>query len=133
MPDLVTKVNPPTLPDAPAIGYSQISVCDPGKLVFISGQVARQSDGSPVPEGLSAQATVAMGNVVRALEAVGATVANITSMRMYLVNPSEEDFSTVIPSLQPFFGNVIPTFTAIGVTALAENALKIELEATAVT
>ncbi len=132
MPNQVTKVNPPTLPDAPSMGYSQISVCKPGKLVFISGQVAWRPSGEPVPESLPEQADIAMANVVHALEAVKASVENVTSMRMYLVNPSQEDFTAVVPALQKYFGDVIPTFTALGVTALGGEGLKIELEATAV-
>jgi len=129
----VSKVNPNSLPDAPSMGYSQISVCDPGKLVFISGQVAWQPDGSPVPESLHDQARIAMGNVIKALEAVEAGPQNITSIRMYIVNPSQEDFYGIAPVLSEFMGGVIPTFTALGVTALGGEGLKIELEVTAVT
>lgn len=132
MPITVEKVNPPTLPDAPAMGYSQISVCEPGKLVFISGQVAWTPDGAPVPDSLHDQARIAMGNVVKALAAVGAEPANITSIRMYVVNPGPEDFYSVAPVLSEFMDGVIPTFTALGVTALGGEGLKIELEVTAV-
>ena len=132
MSTVISKVNPPTLPDAPSLGYSQISVCTPGKMVFISGQVAWRVDGTPVPDDLEAQAEIAITNVVHALDAVGATVANITSVRMYLVNPTLEDFQSVAPVLKPFFGDVIPTFTAVGVTLLGGEGLKIELEVTAV-
>jgi enamine deaminase RidA (YjgF/YER057c/UK114 family) len=128
----VQKINPPTLPDAPAMGYSQISVCEPGKLVFISGQVAWQPDASSVPEDLQTQTEIAMSNVSHALDAVGATVENITAMRMYVVNPTEEDFGVVGAALRPFFGDVIPTLTALGVASLYTQHLKIELEVTAV-
>lgn len=132
MPDLVTKVNPPTLPDALAMGYSQISTCTPGKLVFISGQVAWRPDGSPVPEDLCAQAEIAMANVVHALDAVEATPENITSVRMYVVNPEPDDWMKVAEAITPFFNGVTPCFTAIGVTALGGPGLRIELEVTAV-
>ncbi len=128
----VQKINPSTLPDAQAMGYSQISVCKPGKLIFISGQVAWRPDGSPVPESLSEQAAIAMGNVVRALEAVDAGVENITSIRMYIVEPELSDFAAVVPSLRAYMGNTLPTFTALGVTMLGGEGLKIELEVTAV-
>ncbi|MEO0870440.1 MAG: RidA family protein [Pseudomonadota bacterium] len=132
MPNIVQKINPPTLPDAPSMGYSQISVCEPGKLVFISGQVAWQPDGSPVPDDLIDQATIAMGNVIKALEAVEAGPENITSIRMYIVNPALDDFMRVAPALSSYMGETIPTFTALGVTNLGGEGLKIELEATAV-
>lgn len=132
MPQVVSKVNPPTLPDAPSMGYSQIATCAPGTLVFISGQVAWQPGEPDVPNSLEEQARVAMGNVVRALDAVGASVENVTSMRMYVVNPTPEDFYAPAPVLREFFGDVLPTFTAVGVTALGGEGLRIELEATAV-
>ena len=132
MPDLVTKVNPPTLPDSVSLGYSQISTCAPGKLVFISGQVAWRRDGSPVPTDLAEQAEIAMANVVHALEAVDATLANITSVRMYVVDPTPDEFMTAARAVMPFFGDVVPTFTAIGVTALGGDGLRVELEVTAV-
>ena len=73
-----------------------------------------------------------MGNVVRALDAVGATVENIRSIRMYLVNPENEYSLAPVPALQSYFGTTIPAFTALGVTRLGGEGLKIELEATAV-
>lgn len=132
MPRVPEKLNPSSLPDAPSMGYSQITVCEPGKMVFISGQVAWTPDGDPVPEDLHEQTVIAMGNVVKALDTVGATVENVTSMRMYLVNPSDEDFLVPAPALRQFFGETIPTFTALGVTRLGGEGLRIELEATAV-
>ncbi|MEO1658814.1 MAG: RidA family protein [Pseudomonadota bacterium] len=128
----VKRVNPATLPDAGAMGYSQITTCKPGKLVFISGQVAWQVDGAPVPDDLLDQARIAMGNVIKALEAVKAGPKNITSIRMYIVNPSPEDFYSVTPVLIDAMEGIQPTFTALGVSALAGEGLKIELEVTAV-
>lgn len=75
---------------------------------------------------------MAMQNVVHALDAVGGAVANITSLRMYIVDPTLEDFQAVVPVIRPFFGDIVPTFTALGVTMLGGENLKIELEATAV-
>ena len=132
MSQLIRKVNPPTLPDAPSLGYSQITVCDPGKLVFISGQVAWTPDGAAVPESLIHQADIAMGNVVKALAAVNATVENITSIRMYIVNPTHEEMYEPVPVLQKYLGETLPTFTLLGVSALGGEGLRVEIEVTAV-
>ncbi|MEM1105146.1 MAG: Rid family hydrolase [Pseudomonadota bacterium] len=128
----IDKVNPPSLPDAPAMGYSQITVADPGRLIFMSGQVAWTPDGAPPPDALYDQAKIAMENVIKGLEAVEAGPQNITSIRMYVVNPSTEDFHSVAPVLSEFMEGALPTFTALGVNALAGEGLKIELEVTAV-
>lgn len=132
MPVTLEKINPPTLPNAPAMGYSQITVVEPGKLVFISGQVAWRPDGSAPPDTLEEQARVAMGNLVHALEAAGGGVENIAAMRIYVVDLKPEHTTTALPVLQSFLGGVIPTMTVVGVTGLAAADLKIEIEATAV-
>ena len=77
MTDPITRMNPPTLPDAGSIGYSQISVVEPGRLAFISGQVAVHADGSPAPDDLAGQAKLAAENVRKALEAAGAAPGDI--------------------------------------------------------
>src|SRR5690606_8474915 len=40
MADAIKRVNPETLPDAGRAGYSQISIVEPARLAFVSGQVA---------------------------------------------------------------------------------------------
>lgn len=128
----IQKINPDSLPDAPAMGYSQITLADPGTLIFLSGQVARTPNGEPVPEALNDQARIAMGNVMKGLNAVGTGPQNITSIRMYLVDPEPHDFYNVAPVFAEFMDGVLPTFTALGISALAGEGLKIELEVTAV-
>ena len=133
MPVSLEKINPPTLPDAPSIGYSQITVAEPGgKLVFISGQVAWRRDGGAVPGALEEQTRIAMQNLVHALEAVGGTVANLAAMRIYIVDLEPQHTETLLPVMKGFMGDVLPTMTVVGVTALAATDLKIEIEATAV-
>ena len=46
MSNAIVRMNPATLPDAGKVGYSQISIANPGRLAFISGQVAWSADGS---------------------------------------------------------------------------------------
>jgi enamine deaminase RidA (YjgF/YER057c/UK114 family) len=132
MTQVVEKLNPDTLPDAPSMGYSQISICSPGRQIFISGQVAWQRDGTPVPENTIEQTKIAMENVKKALDAAGAKIENVTSVRLYLVQPSLNDFSVVGATLMPFFEGTKPTSTALGVTALGGDGLKVEIEVTAV-
>ena len=52
----LTRLNPPALSDASRLGYSQITVMEPGRLAFVSGQVGAPPGGGDVPEGLAAQA-----------------------------------------------------------------------------
>ena len=125
------RLNPPDMPDAGAMGYSQITVCDPGQLVFMSGQVAWSADGSPPPEGLVEQAEIATANVLRGLGAVGCGPEDVTSIRLYLENPAPEDYNSVYPILMRALKGVKPTITALGVTSLGGTGLKVEIEVTA--
>lgn len=51
----IVRLNPSTLPNAADMGYSQVSIVAPGRLAYISGQVAWQANGEPVPNDLAAQ------------------------------------------------------------------------------
>lgn len=132
MPVVLQKINPPTLPDAPAIGYSQITVVEPGKMVFISGQIASRRDGGPTPDSLEDQTEIAMRNLAHALESVGGTMENVAAMRVYVVDLKPEHTGEAFAVMKRFLGDVLPTMTVVGVTALAAAQYKIEIEATAV-
>lgn len=128
----IEKVNPPTLPDAPSFGYSQITVAEPGKMAFIAGQVALRPGGGRPPEGLEDQTRIAMQNLVHALEAVGGGVGNLVAMRIYIVDLQPDDTEALMKGAGAFLGDVLPTMTVVGATGLAVAGLKIEIEATAV-
>lgn len=77
MPQSVARLNPPSLPNAAELGYSQITTVEPGRLAFVSGQVAQRPDGEPVPDGLVEQARSVTTNAKAALEAIDATPRDI--------------------------------------------------------
>ncbi|NNC73463.1 MAG: RidA family protein [Sphingomonadaceae bacterium] len=128
----ITKINPDTLPDAGSLGYTQVVTSPPGTLIFCSGQVALDRDGTPVPEDLAEQSRIAAGNVKLALEAAGATPGDITAMRLYIVDLDPEKMAAVGSALPALFGGSAPAATAIGVTSLADPDYKVEIEVTAV-
>jgi len=131
MPD-IAQINPDTLPDAPAMGYSQITTVTPGKMIFISGQVAWAPNGTPPPATLAEQAAMAADNLGKALTAAGATPKNIVSARMFIVDYSPEKGEEAGPPVMALFNGHICAFTAVGVTSLASPDLLIEIEAIAV-
>lgn len=68
----ITLINLEGLPTVDL--YRQVSVATGSKLVFISGQVARDADGVKVGDGdLAAQVEQCYLNVATALAAAGAT------------------------------------------------------------
>lgn len=130
MAETIERTNSLTLPDAAAMGYSQISVGGPGRLAVISGQVAWSRDGTPPPEGFADQVRIAGANLLGALEALGAGPADIVLLRVHLVRPEAEDWAAVGDVLRPMMGGVMPSVTGIGVFSLAAPDLRGEIEAT---
>lgn len=124
----ITRLNPASLPDAGTAGYSQISIVEPGRLAFISGQVAWRRDGEAVPETLAEQASIVVGNARAALAAVGATPKDLVIARVYLVDLTSERMDVLMPHLHALFDGAQPSLTGVGVAALASRELQLEIE-----
>lgn len=124
----LTRLNPPSLPDAGTAGYSQISIVEPGRLAFISGQVAWRADGKPVPDTLAGQAEVVVSNARAALEAVGASAKDLVMVRVYLVDLTPDRVESLWPHLHALFDGTQPSLTGVGVAALASPELQLEIE-----
>lgn len=128
MTNSIVRLNPPTLPDAGEVGYSQISIVEPGRMAFVSGQVAWRPNGEAVPEGLSDQMSVVSVNARTALDAVGATPHDVVIARIYVVNLTPERLEEVMPPFLATFDGAQPCVTGVGVEALAAPDLQVEME-----
>jgi enamine deaminase RidA (YjgF/YER057c/UK114 family) len=124
--------SPPTLP--PPTGYSHIAKVNKGTLVYIAGQVSSDASGKLVGEGdLEAQAERVFANVKLAVEAAGATMADIVKMNTYIVasvDPAE------VPKMRAvrgrYFGSAPPpASTLVYVSRLAQPGWLIEVEVVA--
>lgn len=124
----ITRINPASLPDSRAMGYSQISVVEPGRMAYISGQVAWQANGEPVPADLAAQMQIVSRNALSALEAVGASPNDVVLARVYVVNLTPERLEALMPPFISTFQGAQPCVTGIGVQALAAPELQVEME-----
>jgi enamine deaminase RidA (YjgF/YER057c/UK114 family) len=130
MAQAITRLNPPTLPDAGNMGYSQISIVEPGRMAYISGQVAWRPDGQPPPTDLVEQLKIVATNAKAALDALGATPHDIVIARCFMVDLSPETLALVFPPLLELFDGAKPCITGVGVASLAAPELKVELELT---
>lgn len=128
MKEPITRLNPSTLPDAGKMGYSQISIVEPGRMAYISGQVAWRANGEPPPESLIEQMKIVAVNAKAALNAVGASPADVAIARIYMVNLTPERLEAVMPAFLATFEGAQPCVTGVGVAALAAPDLQIEME-----
>ena len=131
----VELVNPEGLPKAEA--YAQVGVATGSRTVYVSGQVARTADGAPVgPGDLAAQVEQAYTNVLTALAGVGASVEDVAKLTIYLVDLTPDKMGTFITGIgrvvERLGINPIRPATLIGVAALAEPDMLVEIEAVAV-
>ncbi len=124
----IDRMNPPALPDASKVGYSQISIAHPGPLAFVSGQVAWHPDGTPAPASLAEQTAVVVKNLRAALEALQATTDDIVQMRIYATDLNSETQEIAMTEIMRFLDGAQPSLTGIGVAALADPELQIEVE-----
>lgn len=124
----LTRLNPKSLPDASAIGYSQITTVEPGRLAFISGQVAWRPDGEPAPDSLAEQAKLVVKNAKAALDAISAAPEDLVMVRVYMTDWTPERMEELMPHLLALFDGAQPSLTGIGVAALAGPDLQLEVE-----
>lgn len=84
-----------------------------GGFVFVSGQVPRDPvTGELVGDDVESQTRQVIANVQRALEAAGASLADVVSVVVYLANIDDWGrFNTAYKALMP---NPYPTRTAVG-------------------
>jgi reactive intermediate/imine deaminase len=117
---------------APMGPYVQVTVAPPGgRLVFCSGAVAFGPDGSVVGEGdVAAQTRQVMENLRVALEAAGATFADVVKITNYVVDVSE--YPKVAPVREEYLTPPYPASSMVEVRALMIPELLIEIEAIAV-
>jgi len=128
MKNSIIRLNPSTLPNAGEIGYSQISIVEPGRMAYISGQVAWRPNGEPAPQSLAEQMGIVSVNAKAALEAIGATTYDIVIARIYVVNLTPERLEEIMPPFIATFEGAQPCVTGVGVQALAAPDLQVEME-----
>jgi enamine deaminase RidA (YjgF/YER057c/UK114 family) len=124
--------SPATLP--PPTGYSHVAKVSKGTLVYIAGQVSSDASGKLVGEGnFEAQVEQVFKNVKLALEAAGATMADIVKLNTYLVAEVSQDELPKMRAIRDRHLNKDkpPASTLVVVSRLARPGWLIEIEAVA--
>lgn len=131
----ITLVNLEGLPQVDI--YRQVSVATGSKLVFVAGQVAVDAAGGTVGAGdLAAQVEQCYLNIGTALAGVGGSFADVAKLTVYLVDWTPDKMALFVEGVTRASAKLgvtpLPPLTGIGVAALSEPDLLVEVEATAV-
>ncbi len=116
-------------------GFSQVVTASAGKLAFIAGQGAFDSNLKLVGEGdLHAQTLQAFSNLRVALAAVGAGPEDVVSSNMYVVGMDADAVDTFTRAMnEALDGKAFPpnASTMLGVQNLALGGMLVEISAIA--
>lgn len=115
-------------PWEPVVGYSR--AVRVGARVVVAGTVAQWPDGRTVDPDPAAQARRCFTIIGDALEAAGASFADVVRTRVYLVDAG--DFTPVSEVHGEIFRDIRPANTTLVVAALLNPAWKVEIEVEAI-
>ncbi len=105
-----------------------------GNFVFLSGQVALDSDGNVIGKGdLRAQTRQVFENISAILAKAGCTLNDVVRMTTYFTCPLDMQMSQEYFDVRrEFFKGHRPASTGVQVTALVEKDLLLEVEVMAI-
>ena len=119
--------------DGDQVLYSQVMVVEVGgtRQIFIAGQTARDKGGDCVGKGdMRLQMEQVGRNIKDALEAAGATLADVVKTTTY-VTDMDEYFKHQDVRMK-FFAQALPTSTTVQVSRLSRPEFMVEIEVIAI-
>ncbi|WP_083851095.1 RidA family protein [Pusillimonas noertemannii] len=128
---VITRGDPAGLANVrKTIYHHYVRVDQPASLIFLSGQLARDSDGKLVGAGdMAEQTRQCIRNMQTVLETAGGTLEDIVSIVVYTTDVRQ--FKEIVAARMEFFKNKLPTSTIVEVNHLADPGLLIEFQAIA--
>ena len=120
----IVRVTSPEVPEPPAGTWSNGRVAN--GLAYIAGMTAR---GAEATGDEYVQAKAIFGKIRRLVEAAGGTMADVVKVTIFVTDIARRE--QVWRARREFFAGNFPASTLVQVAALADPALKVEIEAVA--
>jgi enamine deaminase RidA (YjgF/YER057c/UK114 family) len=112
--------------------FSQVAVAEGDRIVFISGQTARDETSKILHVGdVRKQTEKVLQNLKVAIESAGGSMADIAKITTYVVGLKPDDRVWIGEMVKQHFPKP-PAHTLVGISALAAPELLVEIEAIAV-
>ncbi len=129
----INRGNPPDFKNVRAGVYSHyVRVDQPKSLIFVSGQLSRDGNGSQVGAGsMLEQTRQCLRNLELNLRAAGAGMSDVVWTTVYTVDMRE--LREIVAAREEFSdASCLPTSTMVEVSHLSEPGLLVEIQAIAV-
>lgn len=127
-----TYLNPPDSPTPKS--YHHVVTTKPGRMIFLSGQVAFDSNRHIVGKNdVVAQTYQAMLNLITAVETGGGQNSDIVQITTHVVDYDPNQLEDITGKIAEFFEpECLPTNTLVGIVSLSTPGLLVEIGGIAV-
>jgi enamine deaminase RidA (YjgF/YER057c/UK114 family) len=129
---ITDRIDPPELLAVP--GMVNVSIGVGTRIVHISGQTAVDAEGKVIGSTHLDQCRQALRSLLAALDAAGATLADVAKLNIYMVDYSDAALEALMAAAAEVFGDPFPltATTLVGVASLWLPELLIEIDAVAI-
>lgn len=131
---ITERVKPETLHRAR--GFAHAVVAQGARTLFVGGQIAVDLSGEIISAGdHGRQAEEATRNVVRAVEAAGATISDVARVGVYIADYSPANAEAVFAGIGRACADTglkVPVMVVVGVTSLTKEGALVEIDAQAI-
>ena len=105
-----------------------------GRMIFVSGQVGWDEQGRFTSDTLTEQVKQALRNIVRVLKEGHAEPRHLVRLTWYVLSRDAylREAREIGAGYREVLGKHFPAMSVVAVTALVEDAAKVEIEATAI-
>ena len=129
---MAQAIDPPTL--APPKGFSNGLLMEPGRLLFVAGQIGWDRECKLVSDELTAQFEQALRNVLDVVTAAGGSAEHLGRFTIYVTDKQRylAETKAIGGVYRSLMGRHYPAMALVEVADLLEEGALVEIEATAV-